>query len=81
MHTTYLHCIIIVLSSFRLSVSLIPAHDSSWQVQNNVQGNLEAEQLHLALVHTVIDKQPHSMSLKYLGGVNIDLKGYCDELK
>ena len=48
---------------------------SAWHVQNNVHGNLEAEQLHLAVEHGLFDEQPHLMSSRTSGGANLTSEG------
>lgn len=40
-----------------------------------MQGNLEAEQLHLAVEHGLFDEQPHLMSSRTSGGASLTSEG------
>lgn len=48
---------------------------SAWQVQNNVQGSLEAEQLHLAVEQELLDAQPQLISSRTSGGAILISEG------
>ena len=72
-----LHCIFLLSPSgvFHSWLLSFLQPDSAWHIQNNVHGDLEAEQLHLAVEQGLFDGQPHLMCSRTSVGANLTSEG------